>query len=118
MTPEASSRRTRSSEARGESPTACASFWTVERPSRWSAARILTSMRSSAGGRLAAMVVFNQLGLSAMVVVPAEAGTHRATHPGLWDTGFPLARERHRKNGLVERVVLHRHRVVEREPAA
>src|SRR5229473_5971003 len=57
MTPEASRRRTRSSDARGESPTVCASFWMVERPSRWSAARILTSMRSNAGGRLAAIDV-------------------------------------------------------------
>jgi len=30
----------------------------VERPSRWSAARILTSMRSRAGGRLAAIDVY------------------------------------------------------------
>src|SRR5258707_2193930 len=58
MTPEASRRRTRSSDARGESPTVCASFWMVERPSRWSAARILTSMRSRAGGRLAAIDVY------------------------------------------------------------
>ena len=49
--------RTRSSDARGDSPTVCASFWMVERPSRCRAARILTSMRSSAGGRLAAMDV-------------------------------------------------------------
>src|SRR5438034_200681 len=55
ITPAASSRRTRSSEARGESPAVCASFWMVERPSRCRAARILTSMRSRAGARLAAM---------------------------------------------------------------
>src|SRR2546430_16628192 len=57
MTPESSSRRTRSSVARGDRATVSASFWMVERPSRCSAARILTSMRSSAGGRLAGMNV-------------------------------------------------------------
>ena len=55
IAPEASSRRTRSSDARGDNPTVCASFWMVERPSRCKAARILTSIRSNAGGRLAAM---------------------------------------------------------------
>src|ERR1700751_4116220 len=74
MMPAPSTPRPRSSEARGDKPTACASFWMVERPSRWSAARILTSMRSSAGGRLAAL--------------------------------------------LVQRCVLHRHRVIQNEPAA
>src|SRR6478735_5468307 len=78
MTPAASSRRTRSSDARGDSPTVCASFWIVERPSRCSAARILTSSRSNADGRLAAMNVLI----------------------------------------LVERLVLDRHRIVQREPAA
>src|SRR5205823_9657855 len=52
------SRRTRSSEARGDNPTVCASFWMVERPSRCSAARIFTSMRSRAGGRLAGIDVY------------------------------------------------------------
>jgi len=37
------------------SPTRPASFCTVERPSRCNAARILTSIRSSAGGRRTAM---------------------------------------------------------------
>ena len=44
-------------DARGDSPTVCASFWMVERPSRCSAARILTSIRSNADGRLPAMNV-------------------------------------------------------------
>src|SRR5438552_2279919 len=78
ITPAASSRRTRSSEARGDSPTVCASFWMVERPSRCKATRILTSMRSRAGARLAAM---NHL--------PS-----------------------------VEGLLLDRHRIVERKPAA
>src|SRR6476660_4630549 len=51
MTPAASSRRTRSSDARGDNPTVCASFWMVERPSRCKAARILTSIRSNAARR-------------------------------------------------------------------
>src|SRR5262245_11026852 len=86
MTPEASRRRTRSSDARGDSPTVCANFWMVERPSRWSAARILTSMRSNAGGRLAAIDVCFPLDVDAL---PS-----------------------------VERFVLDRHGLVEREPAA
>src|SRR5882757_7596163 len=71
MTPESSSRRTRSSVARGDRATVSASFWMVERPSRCSAARILTSMRSSAGGRLAAMNVSHAIRecSSAFVVV-------------------------------------------------
>src|SRR5258707_1505282 len=78
MMPAASSRRTRSSEARGDSPTVCASLWMVERPSRCRAARILTSMRSKAGARLAAMSTF----------------------------------------ASVEGLLLDRHGIVEREPAA
>src|SRR5882757_1646314 len=57
MTPDASRRRTLSSDARGDNPTVSASFWMVERPSRCSAARILTSMRSSAEARFAAINV-------------------------------------------------------------
>src|SRR5262245_6792265 len=51
MIPAASSRRTRSSAGRDDSPMVWASFWMVERPSRCSVARILMSMRSSAGER-------------------------------------------------------------------
>src|SRR6516164_511375 len=99
MTPEASSRRTRSSDARGESPTACASFWMVERPSRWSAARILTSMRSNAGGRLAAIDVCFPLGVSYAFGQPVSASPEDAA-PSL------------------ERFILDWHGVVERQPAA
>src|SRR5262249_28855205 len=73
MTPEASRRRTRSSDARGESPTVCANFWMVERPSRWSAASILTSMRSNAGGRLAAIDVCFPLDVSHVFGQPVTA---------------------------------------------
>src|SRR5262249_47653400 len=58
MMPDASSRRTRSRQARAESPTAADSFWIDMRPLRWSAARILTSIRSSAGVRFATMATF------------------------------------------------------------
>src|SRR6516162_9763615 len=53
--PAASSRRTRSRQARGDSATVAASFSLVERPSRCKAAKILMSIRSSAGGRLTAI---------------------------------------------------------------
>src|SRR5262249_27725395 len=99
MTPEASRRRTRSSDARGESPTVCANFWMVERPSRWSAVRILTSMRSKAGGRLAAIDVCFPLDASHVFGQPVPASPENAP-PSL------------------ERFILDRHGVVEREPAA
>src|SRR5215468_6628074 len=138
MTPEASSRRTRSSDARGESPTACASFWMVERPSRWSAARILTSMRSNAGGRLAAIDVCFPLDVGQFVgrawaaararyhtsrCRPRESGDLYSRGGGY---GSPLSRGRQymslcvgsRDIASLERLVLDRHGVVEREPAA
>src|SRR5215470_19065991 len=76
MIPASSRRRTRSSVARGDSATACASFWMVERPSRCSAARILTSMRSNAGGRFAAIAGLNLVGHGHRVVQaePAAVG--------------------------------------------
>src|SRR5262249_33324165 len=99
MTPEASRRRTRSSDARGESPTVCANFWMVERPSRWSAARILTSMRSNAGGRLAAIDVYFPLDVPHIFGRPACALPENAPPS-------------------VERFILDRHGVVERQPGA
>src|SRR5262249_11675449 len=55
MIPAASSRRTRSKHGRGVNPTVSASFRMVERPSRWSALNILTSIPSNPGGRLGTM---------------------------------------------------------------
>src|SRR3954470_17966975 len=120
MMPAASSRRTRSSDARGDSPTVCASFWMVERPSRCRAARILTSMRSSAGGRLAAMDALNQLGLiwSRWLSSPRKRGPIVPRIPASGILGSRLRGNDVGENGLVQRFVLDRHGVVEREPAA
>src|SRR5262245_57601629 len=118
MIPETSSRRTRSRQARAERPAVADNFWIDSRPSRCSAASILTSIRSSAGERVATMATL--LMRRAPPCPPSTlerlatlktwmAGTSPATT--MWRVIDNFCR-------LAERLVLHGDRIVQPEPPA
>src|SRR6266496_5177910 len=67
MIPAVSSRRTRSRQGRGDSPTVSANFWIVERPLRCKTARILMSILSNEGGRFGGIIITHNLDWLAQV---------------------------------------------------
>src|SRR5262245_8083866 len=104
MMPAASSRRTRSRHGLAVKPTILASFCMVERPSRCSETRILTSMRSNAGGRLTAMETWLRMRAECSRSKPM-CGYDFREGQGTADLGcFDKARpqQRHRNIGEIE----------------